>query len=537
MPTNFPVDAVAGTSTESSTALDVARRWLRLCDTSHINCQKWIHQSSDFLPTRLVDIGPDDGHTPRVCEGSSLAPGTSYVTLSHHWGGEVSMQLKRDNLSIFQDGLPDGIPMTFANAIQVTRAIGIQYIWIDSLCIIQDSKEDWQKESSRMDRIYEHAWCNIAATKANNSLEGLFSNRDPLTVRPVEVEARWDSHAPTKYYCWIPDLWSGNVDNSPLLHRAWVVQEYILAPRVLHFAEGQIFWECCSLRACETYPLGIPNHTAFKPNLDTQSLTRELITFYTPALQRYRLWQIHVGRYTASKLTKPTEDKFLAISGLARKIGPPGDYVAGLWKPILTRQLRWQTGENCTRQAEWRAPSWSWASIDGPVYAETPGEPNVEASKRIVFDILDIDVTPATFDPFGPVLHGALRLKASLLRTVVYKSDQHPTPTCVWLGDIHAHVNLDVGSITEGETLFCMPLHIDVQQDNPSVYGIVLKPAEKSGEFHRRGAFFVSNMRPAEHWVERMGEVLRIDSESTAVGPLMGRNETMGWRLYQVILV
>jgi Heterokaryon incompatibility protein (HET) len=447
------------------------------------------------------------------------------------------MQLKKDNLSIFQNRLPDGIPTTFANTIQVTRAIGIRYIWIDSLCIIQDSKEDWQMEASCMDRIYEHAWCNIAATKATNSSEGLFSDRGPSTVRPVEVEARWRSHAPAKYSCWIPDLWSMNIDDSHLLHRAWVAQERILAPRVLHFAEGQIFWECCSLRACETYPLGIPNDTSFKPSLDTQSLTTDFIPYRTPALQRYRLWQIYIKMYTASKLTKPTEDKFLAISGLARKIGPPEDYAAGLWKPILAYQLRWQTGDNCTRQAEWRAPSWSWASIDGPIYAETCPEPNIEATMRIVFDILDIDVTPVTSDLFGPVLHGALRLKASLLRAVVYKSDQHPVPVCVWLGDIHAHVNLDVGSITEGQTLLFMPLRVNVHQDDPTVYGIVLEPAEKLGEFHRCGVFYVSNMRPTEHWVERLGEVLRTGSESTAFGPLVGRNETMGWKQYQVTLV
>jgi len=228
---------------------------------------------------------------------------------------------------------------------------------------------------------------------------------------------------------------------------------------------------------------------------------------------------MYVEMFTASNLTKPTEDKFL---GLARKIGPPEDYVAGLWKPILFRQLRWQTGNNCTRQAEWRAPSWSWASLDGPVYPEMPGEPNIEATTRIVFDILDIEVMLATSDPFGPILYGALRLKASLLRAVAYKSDQHPVPDCVWLGDIHAHVTLDVGSITEGETVFCIPLHINVRQDNPSVYGIVLEPAENPGEFHRCGVFFVSNMRPAEHWVEMLGEVLRIGSESTAFGPLMG---------------
>ena len=138
------------------------------------------------MPTRLLDVGLDDSYALRVCEGASVPPGTSYVTLSHCWGGNVPMQLKKDNVSTFQAGLPDGIPTTFADAIQITRAIGIRYLWIDSLCIIQDSVEDWQKEASLMDHVYEHAWCNIAATKARNSSEGLFSDRDPSTVRPVK---------------------------------------------------------------------------------------------------------------------------------------------------------------------------------------------------------------------------------------------------------------------------------------------------------------------------------------------------------------
>jgi hypothetical protein len=246
---------------------------------------------------------------------------------------------------------------------------------------------------------------------------------------------------------------------------------------------------------------------------------------------------MYVQIYTACNLTKPTKDKFFAISGLARKIGPPEDYVAGLWKPILLRQLRWQAGDNCTRQAEWRAPSWSWASIDGLIYPETPAEADVEATTRIVFDILDIDVMHATPDPFGPVLYGALQLKASLLRTVVHKSREHPVPVCVWFGNIHAHVKLDVESITEGETLFCMPLHISVRVDSPAVYGIVLEPAEKPGEFYRRGVFHVSNMRPAEQWVERLGEVLRNGSESKEFGALVERHADNGWRQYLITLV
>jgi len=447
------------------------------------------------------------------------------------------MRLKKDNISTFRTGLPNGIPKTFADAIQVGRALGIRYLWIDSLCIIQDSPDDWRHESSRMASIYEHAWCGIAATKAANSSEGLFSDRHPSTVRPVEVRAYWSGHQSKTYYLWMPDLWTANVDDAALMHRGWVTQEVVLSPRILHFASGQIFWECCSLRACETYPLGIPNNTSFKTSLDTRLLERE--SFRTPALQRYRLWQMYVEMYTASDLSLPKEDKLIAISGLAHKLGPPEDYVVGLWKPILTQQLRWQVvDDQATLQSDWRAPSWSWASINGKVYPETRREPNAESTTRIVFDVLDVDVALATENPFGPVLYGELELRASLLRTTVYKSSHHPTSACSWLGDIHAHVKLDTRPIREGETLFCMPLNRNIDPDSPAVYGIVLEPTgERIGEFYRRGVWYVANMRPAERWVERLDELLRIGSESKDFGPLCGRLGDQAWKQYLLRLV
>ncbi|RMZ90673.1 hypothetical protein DV736_g2094, partial [Chaetothyriales sp. CBS 134916] len=417
-----------------------------------------------------------------------------------------------------------------------------QYLWIDSLCIVQDSKEDWEREATLMERVYEYSYCNISAVKAANTEEGIFSIREPSLVRPVEVKTRWwPSLSPTKYYFWDPNIWDSNVDDSILLHRAWVTQERVLAPRILHFAEGQIFWECCSLRACETYPLGIPNNTSYKPSLDSHPLARQVLhSFQTPAVQRYHLWKMYVQLYTDSDLTNKTQDKFLAISGLARKIGPPQDYVAGLWKPIFRRQLRWQAGEGCTRQQEWRAPTWSWASLDGLVYLEAPDEPNIEVRNHFTFDVIDIRVTLATNDPFGPVLPGAaLLLKASLLHVTVYKSDMHPVPVCIRLGGIiHAHVRLDVGFVQEGQTLFCMPLHIDLEK-NMSLYGVVLEPVanREPGVFYRCGVFYVSNMEPGDQWVEMLSGLLKIGTESRELGKMVGRLERLEWRLYEVTLL
>lgn len=122
--------------------MTVARWWLQLCENRHDHCQQCIPPSGSFLPTRLVDVGQGERFLPRLCLGNCLPPGTPYMALSHCWGGQIPVQLKREKESAFLSQLPDAIPKTFADAIQVTRAIGIRYIWIDSLCIIQDSEED-----------------------------------------------------------------------------------------------------------------------------------------------------------------------------------------------------------------------------------------------------------------------------------------------------------------------------------------------------------------------------------------------------------
>lgn len=158
--------------------------------------------------------------------------------------------------------------------------------------------------------------------------------------------------------------------------------------------------------------------------------------------------------------------------------------------------------------------------------------------RRIVFDVLDVDVVLATENPFGSVPYGALELRASLLRTTVYKSRDHPTPVCSWLGDIDAHVKLDTRPIREDETLLCKPLNRGIDPDILAVYGIVLEPTgEKTGEFYWRGVWFVANSRPIERWVERLDELLRIGSESKEFGPLCGRLGEDGWKQYLVRLV
>ena len=167
---------------------------------------------------------------------------------------------------------------------------------------------------------------------------------------------------------------------APLNGRAWVVQERLLSPRVLHYGKDQLLWECHELDACETYPQGLPSiaaiaHTLFKgldPEVDGRRLRKFSNNKSDPDLDPYHLWAKVVQAYTSSDLSKPG-DKLIAIYGIAKRFRSMlnDTYLAGLWLRVLPTQLLWHV-DDCSqanglpakRPPSYRAPSWSWASVD-----------------------------------------------------------------------------------------------------------------------------------------------------------------------------
>ena len=179
------------------------------------------------------------------------------------------IQISREE---FLAGIPSReLPQTFQDAIRVTRRLQIRYLWIDSLCILQDSPEDWDHESVQMHHVYGNAYINLAADDSRDSSQGLFRGRLPSLVTPTIVVTAW-KEALAKRFIVIPRrFWSESVAESPLNRRAWVLQERYLSPRIIHFGETQVLWECKSRDCCETFPDGIPEvaqdiHTRFKGN-------------------------------------------------------------------------------------------------------------------------------------------------------------------------------------------------------------------------------------------------------------------------------
>jgi hypothetical protein len=417
-------------STGSEASWQRSSAWLSLCTATHKSCNVERLPGS-VIPTRFIDVG-SESQAPRLCYSAEIkTPDPKYVTLSHCWG---SLQLPKLTAST-HDSLVNGIdieslPKTFQDAIQFTRRLqttfGVSYIWIDALCIFQDSPDDWRHEGSLMSDIYANAWCNIAAEKGADGTSGLFSPRDPQTVSILALDLNSDMERP--YVFFTSSIWTA-VSTSHLTKRAWVHQERCLSRRILHFTSQEIFWECQEHKASESQFWG-----EFSTWLDPSASVQLERTLLAPAEQipwsegiLQQVWTSCVENFTKGKLSR-AEDKLLAIAGLATRFHqrcPSVNYFAGLWDYELMYQLLWRRKEETTYPLPeaYRAPSWSWAAIDGQIslswrgwngeYGSNLQNPIFKGAKAIA-RIKKVSIETVAEDRFGQVRSGTLRLVGTI---------------------------------------------------------------------------------------------------------------------------
>jgi hypothetical protein len=177
----------------------------------------------------------------------------AYMTLSHCWSLSQSLRLTASTLESMESGLEMScLPTTFRDAILVARALKIRYLWTDSLCILQDSFQDWSRESSMMGLVYANSCCNIAATWGSNSNDGLFVERDPHIVEHCVIPNLLDKYS-VPHVLFDPLIVTRQIEDAPLNSQGWVLQERLISPRVLHFGAEQVFWDCQSCVASEAF--------------------------------------------------------------------------------------------------------------------------------------------------------------------------------------------------------------------------------------------------------------------------------------------
>ena len=507
----------------------LARGWLSECLSHHTRC-KHVTSVEDYSPTRLIDVRANSSkHGLRLHSTSNGPINEPYMTLSHCWGEYPCLRLTSSTHDRLQEGFALAeLPSTFQDAIMVTRALGINFLWIDALCIIQDSVLDWRHEAALMSQVYSNSRCNISALGARNSTEGLFFDRKLSTI-PYCTFAFVRKYRPKRAYEFAhTDVWSDSVRNAPLPRRAWVLQECLLAPRVLHFGRKQLLWECNELRACEVYPRRMhygssPKHGGYIHHYLKNSFAAIIqgdsdstLTF----AQVYQTWAFLVQHYSSCDLTK-SEDKLVAISGLVKRLQPlfKTDYLAGLWKDDLLQQLLWhvesydKAGRSLSgeKRPEYRAPSWSWASIDARIVLHQQSE-YLKVSHMAT--IIEAHVTPVTEDITGQILNGYIRLRATLFPLKVGESTElgYLSLRLDWerLASTYDAVP-DVWPQSAVEGLQFVPLLMtwfsrNAEADPPEVYGLIIQAVEgKQGVYQRWGYLQYPQFRGSEKAYSTLG--------------------------------
>jgi hypothetical protein len=223
------------------------------CLVNHDSCSR-SRPDDRRRPARIIAVGSlPDFSDVKLCCLSDLERVFSYVTLSHCWGPSgLEMKITAPVEKSLKESIPwDSLPKAFRDAILITRALqnafGVKYIWTDALCILQDSPGDWDKETSNMANIYRYSFYNLAACVGVDSHSGLFWGRNPCWEHSCVVEPTIEGSTASFYKIENCMIYNTSVEASILETRAWVLQEVLLAPRVLYFTPQQWVWECAAL--------------------------------------------------------------------------------------------------------------------------------------------------------------------------------------------------------------------------------------------------------------------------------------------------
>jgi hypothetical protein len=372
------------------------------------------------MPTRVLEflkLEPGQPLQMRIVRTSGRKG--RYVALSYAWGGRSIFQTTQATISDMEQGFPlESLPKTLCDAAKVVHILGLEYLWIDSLCIIQDSEEDKVREIGKMGDVYSQAFLTIAASNSDAADRGFLDFKfveQSLAVLPLICP----TGAIGKLRLRRADWYQRTME--PLNTRGWALQERVLSPRLLEYTSLHVSWRCRSAKHNRRDREG---REFFEPETELETLKK----LHGPSsselsvIDIFQTWDYIIQQYTSRKLTFQT-DKLLAMGGIASYFHCllKDDYAAGHWRSDLLSSLLWKGRSRYRgmfnfpplyRPTDNIAPSWSWASVSGdyvdsnPYVRECPPEPSNQ------FCILDCQIRLAHFDqPFGQVRSGALTLK------------------------------------------------------------------------------------------------------------------------------
>ena len=413
----------------SDRAYNLIASWYATCRQEHGDCNVRKHSGG---PTRLLYLGlqsQDVPDTVRLVESVDTSS-PEYIALSHCWGIGVEQPIKtvKNNIELRKTGIETAsLSRTFRDAIAVSRRLGVQYLWIDALCIVQDDKQDMANEFPRMHIIYEGAALTISAMSARDGRRGCWIPRRRVFDVPLENgrSIRLAFHRSLELAGQHASFLSSQSDidldtQYPLATRKWTLQERLLSRRVLHFTAQDLVWECRHTARCDcgTVDILYPDHTHRNTfEVLTDGDTDKFYIIFT--------WMELVLQFSFADLSKET-DVFPALAGLASEFSDKslGTYCAGLWEHSLPVALCWHTGQAWSeettnvRPSEYVAPTWSWGSVQGTLYFDALYNIDCDWDRfTVVSELVSVACNPSSGVELGHVQPGShLRICAPFCR-------------------------------------------------------------------------------------------------------------------------
>jgi hypothetical protein len=420
------------------------------CSENHAECPDPRPGKPVMLPTRLIEISAL-GKPESACLRDTSGRKGYYCALSYCWGVNQPFKTTLDRYEEYFRRLPYAqLPRTITDSFQVARSLGLEYIWIDSLCIIQDDQEDVNREIKEMLHVYQNAMVTISVASPSQCGEGFLYKRHKIYKSPdgpFRLPIRVDrGMMGSVFLSGFTTAWECAMEpknKTSINYRGWTLQESALSPRLLLLTNTNMVWKC---------PHG------FQPDLrPVPPRAREYHTKDWSRDARWKLWATKIGyefmphpsaialsqppgseslvsagskvragwillieNYTARELGKET-DRLPAISGIAELFAPylggREGYRAGLWKESLVLDLGWYTPERFfteSRVTDPRVPSWSWAAAKGQV--RFPEGAGLTANARLIECRTKLVSDEA---PFGAVSEGQLHINGVVVQVWV----------------------------------------------------------------------------------------------------------------------
>ena len=420
---------------------DDIRKQLKTCRKKHQGCGVGTEKPLT-APKRLLKLDASNERcylieTTRNCR-------LQYAALSYCWGTTQTM-LTRNTLSKLESGVhPSHFSRTIQDAIKVVVNLGLQYLWVDALCIIQDDDKDKADEIRHMGDIYYGASFTIAASNAASNQDGFLMGRLSNVFPVTLVHGKLGRTTPLMM---IQDPAQTELVH-PLHTRAWTLQEGIFptpgnttganpSPAIAYFSRRYIHFGISSVTVlCHETSLDLSGFSS-KRDLDTIFRWGRGTHFNDyPGFNPNTFWKSVVEKYSSRGLTIPS-DKLIALSALVKDVAihvasedpRPQNYLAGLWRKTLVYELTWTMADSPRqRPASYRAPSWSWASVDGRVHAADV-ESVMLAEHNVMEGVKKVDIIRAetTWDvsvgPFSAVTGGFIVVEGLISEISDYEYD------------------------------------------------------------------------------------------------------------------